>query len=86
MRETSERYKLIEKYVKNTHDDATNDPYLETERFAGAGVSKFHNRQLLWHGSRLTNYVGILSQGVFTAPPEAPAAGYTFDKGAYFAV
>lgn len=24
---------------------------------------KLHNRKLLWHGSRLTNYVGILSQG-----------------------
>lgn len=23
---------------------------------------KLHNRKLLWHGSRLTNYAGILSQ------------------------
>jgi hypothetical protein len=27
------------------------------------------NRHLLWHGSRLTNYVGILSQGLRVAPP-----------------
>lgn len=27
---------------------------------------------LLWHGSRLTNWVGILSQGLRIAPPEAP--------------
>jgi len=25
---------------------------------------------LLWHGSRLTNFVGILSQGLRIAPPE----------------
>lgn len=35
-----------------------------------------HNRQLLWHGSRLTNWVGILSQGLRIAPPEAPKTGY----------
>ena len=27
-------------------------------------------------GSRLTNFVGILSQGLRIAPPEAPATGY----------
>ena len=31
---------------------------------------------LLWHGSRLTNWVGILSQGLRIAPPEAPVTGY----------
>lgn len=40
---------------------------------------------LLWHGSRLTNYVGILSQGLRIAPPEAPSTGYMFGKGVYFA-
>ncbi len=45
----------------------------------------FNNRQLLWHGSRLTNWVGILSQGLRIAPPEAPVTGYMFGKGVYFA-
>ncbi|KAG7282048.1 hypothetical protein CRUP_023564 [Coryphaenoides rupestris] len=44
-----------------------------------------HNRQLLWHGSRTTNYAGILSQGLRIAPPEAPVTGYMFGKGVYFA-
>ena len=39
----------------------------------------------LWHGSRLTNYVGIISQGLRIAPPEAPVTGYMFGKGVYFA-
>jgi len=47
--------------------------------------SKLHNRQLLWHGSRVSNFAGILSQGLRIAPPEAPATGYMFGKGIYFA-
>ena len=31
------------------------------------------NRKLLWHGSRVTNFAGILSQGLRIAPPEAPS-------------
>ena len=41
--------------------------------------------QLLFHGSPLPNWAGILSQGLRIAPPEAPASGYNFDKGIYFA-
>jgi len=44
-----------------------------------------NNRMLLWHGSRLTNFVGIISQGLRIAPPEAPVTGYMFGKGVYFA-
>lgn len=39
----------------------------------------------MWHGSRLTNFVGILTHGLKIAPPEAPATGYMFGKGIYFA-
>ena len=40
---------------------------------------------LLWHGSRTTNFAGIISQGLRIAPPEAPVTGYMFGKGIYFA-
>ena len=43
------------------------------------------NKKLLWHGSRFSNFVGILSQGMRIAPPEAPRSGYLFGKGVYFA-
>ncbi|KAK6505092.1 hypothetical protein TWF481_007014 [Arthrobotrys musiformis] len=43
------------------------------------------NRRLLWHGSRATNFAGILSQGLRIAPPEAPVNGYMFGKGVYLA-
>ena len=41
----------------------------------------YSNRKLLWHGSRLTNFVGIISQGLRIAPKEAPSTGYMFGKG-----
>eukprot|EP00743_Colponemidia_sp_Colp-15_P005554 GILK01005975.1.p1 GENE.GILK01005975.1~~GILK01005975.1.p1 ORF type:complete len:563 (+),score=114.38 GILK01005975.1:1076-2764(+) len=43
------------------------------------------NHWLLWHGSRTSNFMGILSQGLRIAPPEAPVSGYMFGKGVYFA-
>jgi len=43
------------------------------------------NEMLLIHGSRVTNFVGILSQGLKIAPPDVPASGYLFGKGLYFA-
>ena len=57
---------------------------------SGAGGGRFaertvSNRTLLWHGSRLTNWVSILKQGLRIAPPEAPVTGYMFGKGVYFA-
>ncbi|OJJ48899.1 hypothetical protein ASPZODRAFT_157407 [Penicilliopsis zonata CBS 506.65] len=59
----------------------------ETERFEQSPYAsiKQSNRRLLWHGSRSTNFGGILSQGLRIAPPEAPVNGYMFGKGVYFA-
>lgn len=92
----SEDYRLIEKYLQTTHAPTHTDWSLELEEVFSLereGESdkfvpyreKLGNRMLLWHGSRLTNFVGILSQGLRIAPPEAPATGYMFGKGIYFA-
>lgn len=91
----TEEFKVIEEYLRNTHA-ATHDQYSlelsevytvkrqgEEKRFKP--FKKLHNRQLLWHGSRTTNYAGILAQGLRVAPPEAPVTGYMFGKGIYFA-
>ena len=76
MDRNSERFKLIEQFTKNSHGSSHGQYGLvidevfdldregEQDRFDSSGFSKFHNRRLLWHGSRLTNYVGILSQGL----------------------
>ena len=91
----SETFKLINTYLQNTHA-STHRQYdlelvdlFEIERDGEFDRYKKHtadeNRQLLWHGSRTTNFVGILSQGLRIAPPEAPATGYMFGKGIYLA-
>ncbi|XP_078256074.1 poly [ADP-ribose] polymerase 1 [Rhinoraja longicauda] len=87
--------RIITDYVKNTHA-ATHNQYdlevleifrvrRESEEQRFQPFSELHNRQLLWHGSRTTNFAGILSQGLRIAPPEAPVTGYMFGKGVYFA-
>lgn len=59
----------------------------ENDRFNSSPFAKLKNsdRRLLWHGSRSTNFGGILSQGLRIAPPEAPVNGYMFGKGVYLA-
>lgn len=58
----------------------------EFDRFEQSEYSKIDsNRRLLWHGSRVTNFGGILGQGLRIAPPEAPVSGYMFGKGIYLA-
>ncbi|XP_070852014.1 poly [ADP-ribose] polymerase isoform X4 [Drosophila suzukii] len=91
----SEEFSILSKYVKNTHA-STHSSYslqiIDVFKVARQGEArrykpfkKLHNRKLLWHGSRLTNFVGILSHGLKIAPPEAPPSGYMFGKGIYFA-
>lgn len=46
---------------------------------------KLDNIQEFFHGSRNANLIGILKSGLRIAPKEAPATGYMFDKGIYFA-
>ena len=88
----SDEFKLINDYVKNSQeanfpiqmiDLYSIERHEEPARFEPSKA--IGNRRLLWHGSRLTNYVGILSTGLRIAPPEAPCSGYRFGKGMYFA-
>ncbi|XP_013395651.1 poly [ADP-ribose] polymerase 1 [Lingula anatina] len=91
----SDEFKLLQDYTKNTHA-ATHNMYdlevMEVFKVAREGeyarykpFRDLHNKMLLWHGSRVTNFAGILSQGLRIAPPEAPVTGYMFGKGIYFA-
>ncbi|XP_043656908.1 poly [ADP-ribose] polymerase isoform X2 [Drosophila teissieri] len=91
----SEEFSILSQYVKNTHA-STHKSYdleiIDVFKVSRQGEArrfkpfkKLHNRKLLWHGSRLTNFVGILSHGLKIAPPEAPPTGYMFGKGLYFA-
>lgn len=89
----STEFKHLKEYLVNTRGQTHHVNYNvedifrierrgEKSRFIS---DKIADRRLLWHGSRATNYGGILSQGLRIAPPEAPATGYMFDKGIYLA-
>ena len=70
---SSDEMDMLRKYVKNTHAKTHSTYTLDIDsafRVAKHGEEErtepfkdLHNRRLLWHGSRLTNWVGILSQG-----------------------
>jgi len=90
-----EIYIKISEAIRGTHAPTHNTYTLSVEniyevRRVGeeahfASFSHLPNRRLLWHGTRITNMLGILSQGLRIAPPEAPKTGYMFGKGIYFA-
>jgi len=92
---SSEEFKRLVTYTKNTHGSTHTMYNLEVidiikitrqgEKQTFRPFKELPNRKLLWHGSRTTNFAGILSQGLRIAPPEAPVTGYMFGKGVYFA-
>uniref|UniRef100_UPI00064D339B poly [ADP-ribose] polymerase 2 isoform X2 n=1 Tax=Jaculus jaculus TaxID=51337 RepID=UPI00064D339B len=89
----SYEFQVISQYLQSTHAPTHSDYTMtlldvfevEKEGEKEAFRADLHNRMLLWHGSRLSNWVGILSHGLRIAPPEAPITGYMFGKGIYFA-
>ncbi|KAG3116090.1 hypothetical protein PI124_g5556 [Phytophthora idaei] len=93
--ESTEEFKIIEKYVETTHAPTHVQYKLRIKsvlKIARPDEEEFKdvfqsvdNHKLLWHGSRLSNVIGILSKGLRVAPPEAPNNGYMFGKGIYFA-
>jgi poly [ADP-ribose] polymerase len=97
LKHNSREFKELKNYLLNTRGTTHNINYRvdqifrierqgEKERFDNslfAGPPR--DRRLLWHGSRCTNFGGILSQGLRIAPPEAPVSGYMFGKGIYLA-
>jgi len=89
---TSTEFNIINKYTQQTHATTHNqynmqvlDVFQIDDPRQQSQYNDLGNKMLLWHGSRLTNFVGILSRGLRVAPPEAPVTGYMFGKGIYFA-
>lgn len=96
--QNSSEFEALERYISDTQGHTHNfmpsilhafrvEREAETSAFLAKGYDKLPagDRMLLWHGSRTTNFAGILKQGLRIAPPEAPATGYMFGKGVYFA-
>lgn len=85
----------ISEIVRNTHGATHNQYKLEVvdvfklkrkrEDVRSRTYKKLENHQILWHGSRTTNFVSILTKGLRVAPKQAVATGCMFGKGIYFA-
>ncbi|CAK85722.1 unnamed protein product (macronuclear) [Paramecium tetraurelia] len=80
-------YKLIQQYINQSSTPKISNIFAierrgEAERFES---NKQYNRLLLWHGSKISNFMGILAQGLKVAPPWALNTGAMFGKGIYFA-
>src|SRR3990167_7368915 len=92
---SSSQYKYLAQFLQNSHSKnhthfnlALKQIYSlrrEGEEEAFSKHDCLRNKYLMWHGSRLSNWAGILSQGLRIAPPEAPHSGYKFGKGIYHA-
>eukprot|EP01054_Gregarina_sp_Poly1_P001234 Gregarina_sp_Poly_1__1233@NODE_12_length_23383_cov_104_521445_g10_i0_p3_GENE_NODE_12_length_23383_cov_104_521445_g10_i0NODE_12_length_23383_cov_104_521445_g10_i0_p3_ORF_typecomplete_len1084_score177_26PARP/PF00644_20/3_3e36PARP_reg/PF02877_14/1_9e03PARP_reg/PF02877_14/2_2e22WGR/PF05406_15/3_5WGR/PF05406_15/4e06PADR1/PF08063_12/6_8e03PADR1/PF08063_12/1_3e08zfPARP/PF00645_18/2_9e06G7MTase/PF12803_7/1_6e03G7MTase/PF12803_7/0_043DZR/PF12773_7/9_4DZR/PF12773_7/71DZR/PF12773_7/3_4e03DZR/PF12773_7/1_8e len=87
----TEIYGVIEQMIEQGHAPTHNSFALKLQNVYAiiyrdsAPQTDISNKKLLWHGSRLSNWAGILTSGLRIAPPEAPVSGYMFDKGVYFA-
>eukprot|EP01125_Pyxidicula_operculata_P008837 TRINITY_DN292_c0_g1_i1.p1 TRINITY_DN292_c0_g1~~TRINITY_DN292_c0_g1_i1.p1 ORF type:complete len:2964 (-),score=944.30 TRINITY_DN292_c0_g1_i1:25-8748(-) len=87
---TSSEFKAIQLYAQNTGGSSVNVKNIYRLQRKGEAEriekwKKLENHYLLWHGSAASNFLGILSEGLRIAPPEAPVSGYAFGKGIYFA-
>ncbi|KAI0391358.1 poly polymerase catalytic domain-containing protein [Xylariaceae sp. FL0594] len=84
--QTSTEFQLLSDYLMDTRGATHGVNYKISDIFRIERDGEFgrfdqayknpQNRRLLWHGSRCTNFGGILSQGLRIAPPEAPVSGY----------
>lgn len=82
-------YRLIKTYVNNTSMHGFRLEILDiykVQRFEEEKRSdqfkQLSNRQLLWHGSRITNFVSIIKNGLKISPQ---VHGSMFGRGIYFA-
>lgn len=86
---TSVEFKQIQTYVGNTQMHGYKvelqevfkvERYGEKDRYAP--YKSLHNRQLLWHGSAITNFASIISNGLKITQQ---VHGSMFGRGIYFA-
>ena len=85
----SNEFSMIQKYIHNSQPKTKVVDVFRVirkgENMKSIQWSGTPNHLLLFHGTKVFNYLGIFSNGLKIAPPEAPSTGYLFGKGLYFA-
>ncbi|XP_055303145.1 poly [ADP-ribose] polymerase-like [Sitodiplosis mosellana] len=99
LNKSSGMYTQICNYINNTQLHVNNQSYYDPGAFEVNEVFEVlrheelmryapyennFNRQLLFHGSPIQNFVGILTNGLKISPPEAMFCGSIFGRGIYF--
>jgi len=90
LQEENPEYTLVKKYIEASHQSETEgfikNIFALERRGEAERISHHKNlkKMLLWHGSKISNFMGILAQGLRIAPPEAHSTGEMFGKGVYF--
>jgi len=88
LNKSSPEYDTLQKYIRNTSDDKIINIFRVTRKGETDRINAFKdlpNHYLLFHGTKIFNLIGIFSNGLKIAPPEAPMTGYLFGKGIYLA-
>jgi poly [ADP-ribose] polymerase len=85
----SPEFETLEKYINNTSgQDKIINIFRVTRKGETEKINAFKdlpNHYLLFHGTKIFNLIGIFSNGLKIAPPEAPMTGYLYGKGIYLA-
>ncbi|RCH89506.1 hypothetical protein CU098_003095 [Rhizopus stolonifer] len=85
-----QEYDMINHYMKSTCKEEYNLVHLFAVNRADEEIRfrPFENeldRKLLWHGSRIGNFMGILKQGLRASPRTSSSNGALLGNGIYFA-
>lgn len=87
--EDSEEFHLIQEYFNNTDVHGLNLTHLEVFKVKREGeddryqqFQSLQNRKLLWHGSQITNFASIITNGLKIT---TQVNGSMFGRGLYFA-
>jgi poly [ADP-ribose] polymerase len=89
LKKENSNYDLLMNYIKNSENPVNIKNIFQIEKigeaeFFNSKWDNLKNKTLLFHGSKVFNFLGILTNGLKICPSEAPSTGLAFGKGIYF--
>ena len=85
IKQITSEYEVIIKYIKNSSpNEKIINIFSVNRKKENENMKKWEklkNHYLLFHETKIFNYLEIFSNGIKISPPEAPSTGYLFGKG-----
>ncbi|CAD8137177.1 unnamed protein product [Paramecium octaurelia] len=80
-------YKMIKTYMGKTQTVKISNIFAIERKGEAKKFEQFNNgpRMLLWHGSKISNFISLMALGLKIAPSWAVNTGALYGKGIYFA-